>query len=170
MTRDALIEVSKELARVAVIRGNERATGITSARKWVELLLRRHGDLAPRIPERLSIASVTLTENGVRQISLPTDHPLVAERVSDIWDDPERVSNLDDTAMRLKPSHRGGASFKDEPRMSALARHQEILVPGILEFNILASEIDFRHSVAVWQHLTPIRAIPDPTMPLQGRW
>lgn len=72
-------------------------------KKWIQLFLKRHSDLSPRVPETLTSVRASVTESQLRGWFNEVQISLQSENLSWILTNPQRLYNLDESAFQLCP-------------------------------------------------------------------
>lgn len=72
--------------------------------KWYRAFLKRHPDIAHRIPEAVSRASGNVSEQDIQKWFHDIKEVLIEENAADALEDPDRVGNADETNFKLCPS------------------------------------------------------------------
>ncbi|XP_003740694.1 tigger transposable element-derived protein 6-like [Galendromus occidentalis] len=103
VTREALQETGRKLAKLAAKDGNPRAHQIVSADKWVRLFCQRHQDLALRTPEHISSAQANISEADIREYFTRITTSLRDRNLAEILHQPSRIFNADETGFALNP-------------------------------------------------------------------
>ncbi|XP_062716631.1 uncharacterized protein LOC109402167 [Aedes albopictus] len=70
----------------------------------MKLFLGRHPNIARRIPSALSKQRVSVTESGIRKWFREIDEFIHQEELHDVFANPQRIFNMDETSLRLVPT------------------------------------------------------------------
>lgn len=72
-------------------------------RKWFQLFRSRHKSISIRVAENISKTRAALTEKGIRDWFTDVQRYLTEKNCFDAFNDPNRIFNLDETAVFLSP-------------------------------------------------------------------
>lgn len=72
-------------------------------RRWFESFMRRHPELSQRISQNLTKARANVTEDKLRAWFAEIEEYIQTNDLKEIWSDPKRVYNCDETAFFLSP-------------------------------------------------------------------
>ncbi|KAF0688765.1 Uncharacterized protein FWK35_00038508, partial [Aphis craccivora] len=71
--------------------------------KWFELFLKRHSEITKRNTEIISKARAAVTEEKIREWFCEVQKFITEQNCTDIFDDPARIINCDETGMQTCP-------------------------------------------------------------------
>ncbi|XP_022180196.1 uncharacterized protein LOC111040570 [Myzus persicae] len=71
--------------------------------KWFELFLKRHSEITKRNTEIISKARAAVTEEKIREWFCEVQKFITEQNCTDIFDDPARIFNCDETGMQTCP-------------------------------------------------------------------
>lgn len=89
-----------------IIRSTKRITSFTNSRpgrKWYDSFMKRHPVIAQRVAQNLTASRAAVNEEKIRGWFSEVSEYIDSEGLGDIWQDPKRVFNADETAFFLAP-------------------------------------------------------------------
>ncbi|KAG5895467.1 hypothetical protein JTB14_013382 [Gonioctena quinquepunctata] len=101
ITKEALLESVQ-----IILRQMGRVTPFTNGkpgRHWYELFLERHPEISQRVTQNLTKARSSVTELKVRGWFSEIQNYIDDNNIADVWNDPKRIFNCDESASFLSP-------------------------------------------------------------------
>lgn len=99
--------------------------GSTPGNKWFNLFLNRHPEISQRVSQALTTARGNITEEQIRRWFLEVKSYMEEKNLLDVFENPKRIFNTDETAFYLCPTGKTVLARKGEKTIHSISGNDE---------------------------------------------